>query len=496
MRRRLRRRHWPAQVEPMFRGRNIHYEGSDRIRGLGAGGIGAMHLLAQRTGLTAAIDASLRLLKIHQPYHESDHVLNIAYNILCGGQTLEDLEQRRHDEVYQDALGARVIPDPTTAGDFCRRFTEADVEALMAAIDRVRMKVWARQPEGFLAEAILEADGTLAATTGECKEGMSLAYNGVWGYHPLVVTLANTGEPLALVNRSGNRPSHEGAAERFDQAMALCRKAGFRKILLRGDTDFSSTRHLDRWDQAGARFVFGIDAMPNLVKIAAGLAGRGWKRLKRPAKYPIKTPPRGRRENIKEQIVVERGYRNLRLNSEEVAEFEYRPVACRRAYRMVVVRKNLSVERGEHALLDDVRHFFYLTNDLDTSADELVFLANERGTQEQLIDQLKNGVHAMRMPVGTLVSNWAYMVMASLAWTLKAWFALVLPEEGRWGEQYAAEKRAVLTMEFRTFQQAFIAMPCQIIRARRQIVYRLLAWNPWQRVFLRGVEALRLPLRC
>ena len=103
--RRLRRRNWRAQLQPMFRGRNLHYEGSDRIRGLGAGGIGAMHLLAQRTGLTAAIDEHLQLLKIHQPYHESDHVLNIAYNILCGGQTLEDLEQRRHDEGYLDAPG-------------------------------------------------------------------------------------------------------------------------------------------------------------------------------------------------------------------------------------------------------------------------------------------------------------------------------------------------------------------------------------------------------
>ena len=480
----------------MFRGSNLHYEGSDRVRGLGAGGIGAMHLLARRTGLTAAIDANLRLLKVHQPYHESDHVLNLAYNILCGGKTLEDLEQRRQDEVYLEALGARVIPDPTTAGDFCRRFTASDVEALMAAIDQVRVKLWRQQPEWFFAEAIVEADGTLAATTGECKEGMEISHDGVWGYHPLVVTLANTGEPLYLVNRSGNRPSHEGAAERFDQAIALCREAGFERILLRGDTDFSSTRHLDRWDQAGVRFLFGIDAMPKLVEIADGLSPRAWKRLERPAKYEVQGAPRSRPENIKERVVVERGFRNLRLKSEEVAEFDYRPGACRRPYRVVAVRKNLSVEAGEWVLFDNVRYFFYLTNDADTPADELVYLANDRCNQENLIDQLKNGVHALRMPVGTLVSNWAYMVMASLAWTLKAWFALLLPESGRWGEQYAAEKRTVLKMEFRSFQQAFIAMPCQILRAGRRIVYRLLAWNPWQRVFLRGVEALRLPLRC
>ena len=195
-------------------------------------------------------------------------------------------------------------------------------------------------------------------------------------------------------------------------------------------------------------------------------------------------------------MVVERGYRNVRLNSEDVAEFAYQPRACRRPYRVVVLRKNLSVERGEWALFDDVRYFFYITNDFGIPAKELVLLANARCAQEQLIDQLKNGVHAMRMPVGTLVSNWAYMVMASLAWTLKAWFALLLPEDGRWAEQHRVDKHEVLTMEFRTFQQAFIATPCQIVRAGRRIIYRLLAWNPWQRVFLRGVEALRLPLRC
>ena len=157
--------------------------------------------------------------------------------------------------------------------------------------------------------------------------------------------------------------------------------------------------------------------------------------------------------------MAERAFRNLRLTSGDVSEFRYQPGACARSYRVVVVRKNLSVEIGDLTLFDDLRYFFYLTNDEDTPAEGIVLLANDRCNQENLIEQLKNGVHALWMRVGTWVSNGAYMVMASLAWTLKAWFALLLPETGRWGEQYAAEKRTVLRMEFRRFQQAFIVMP-------------------------------------
>jgi hypothetical protein len=281
-----------------------------------------------------------------------------------------------------------------------------------------------------------------------------------------------------------------------DGAIELCRRAGFEKILLRGDTDFTQTRHLDRWDAQGARFIFGIDAMPNLVEMAENLPERAWKPLKRRPKYPVKTRPRQRPQNIKEQIVVQKEFQNIKLVSEHVAEFSYRPTACRRAYRMVVLRKNLSVEKGEQVLFDDLRYFFYLTNDETSPPGEIVPLANGRCHQENLIEQLKNGVKAMQMPVDNLVSNWAYMVMASLAWTLKAWFALLLPEKGRWAAKHKGEKQRVLKMEFKTFLNAFMRVPCQIVRAGRRIVYRLLAWNPWQHVFLRGLDALRHPLRC
>lgn len=480
----------------MYRASNIQYEHSDRVRGLASGGIGAMHRLAQHTGLVDAIDRRVEVLKVALPYHESDHVLGIAYNVLCGGTCLQDIERRRQDEVYLDALGAQRIPDPTTAGDFCRRFDEATIEALQTAINETRERVWRAQPAAFFEHAIIDADGTLAETTGQCKEGMDIAYTGVWGYHPLVVSLANTQEPLYLVNRSGNRPSAEGAAARFDQAQALCRGAGFQRITFRGDTDFSQTPHLDRWDRDGVRFVFGYDARANVIREADALLPRAWTPLVRRPPYTVQTAPRQRPVNVKEAIIVAREFKNLRLEAEAVAEFAYHPVACATPYRMVVVRKNISVEQGDQRLFDQIRYFFYLTNDHETPAAEIVFLANDRCHQENLIDQLKHGVGATRMPVDTLLSNWAYMVMTALAWTLKAWFALRLPETGRWATRYAAEKAAVLRMEFKAFLHAFMLIPVQVVRTSRRLVFRLLAWNPWQVVFLRGFDACRTPLRC
>ena len=493
---RLRDRHWTDQPRPMFSAGNIHYELADRVRGLGPGGIGAMHLLAQRTGLVEAIDRRLHLLKVHLPYHESDHVLNIAYNLLAGGTCLEDLELWRNDEVYLDALGAQRIPDPTTAGDFCWRIEATNVEILTDTINNVRVKMWQQQPASFLEEAVIEGDGVMAETTGECKQGMDINYQGQWGYQPLVVSLANTSEPLYLVNRRGSRPSHEGAAARFDQAIALCKRAGFKRVLLRGDTDFTQAKHLDGWHGAGVRFIFGIDAMPNLVEIAESLENQAWTLLRRDPKYTVKTVPRERPENVKETIVRSREFENIRLQSEEVAEFDYAPGPCRRSYRVVVVRKNLSVERGESVLFDDVRYFYYITNNRSMTASGVVRSANDRCNQENLIKQLKSGARALQMPVDNLVSNWAYMVMASLAWTLKAWFALLLPERGRWEQKHRREKATVLRMAFKRFVNAFVRVPCQVVQTGGRLVYRLLAWNPWQHVFLRGVDALRCPLRC
>jgi hypothetical protein len=479
--------------KPMFTARNIHYEIAKRTRGMAYGGIGAMHLLARRIGLIDAIDERLKLLKLHLPYHESDHVLNLAYNALCDGTCLQDLELRRQDEVYLDALGARRIPDPTTAGDFCRRFQAADVDTLIDIQNDVRKRVWMRQPLSFFEQARIDMDGVLVGTTGECKVGMDLGYDGTWGYHPLVVSLANTGEVLSVVNRPGSRPSHEGAAAEVDRAIRVCLEGGFKQVLLRGDTDFSQTVHLDRWSaDKRVQFIFGLDVTAARHVLVDDLPLSAWQSLRRPSRYQVATQPRARPRRVKEQIVRQREFENIRLVSEEVAECPYRPSACRQPYRLIAVRKDLTVEKGVRWLFDDYRYFFYLTNDWTTPAAEIVFLANQRCNQENLLAQLKGGVRALHAPVDTLESNWAYMVMGALAWNLKAWWAL-WPEErsGRWAQRHRAEKESVLRMEFKTFINGFMRLPCQIIRAGRRLIYRLLSWHAWQRVFFRIVGQLR-----
>ena len=478
---RLERKQFEDQPNAMFKDSNLQYQIAARTRAIGFGGIGAMHKLVCRLGLDRAINKNISLLKCHVPYWESDHVLNIAYNVLTGGTCLEDIERLRNDETYMNGLGAERIPDPTTAGDFLRRFDEVWIFALQETINESRKKVWALQDDSFRKEAIIDVDGTVAGTTGECKEGMDIAYNGIWGYAPLIVSLANTNEVLYLVNRPGSRPSSDGAAEWMDRAIDLVAPV-FKKVWLRGDTDFSLTRNFDRWDER-VGFVFGYDAKRNLVEMADALPEGSWKPLQRPARYEVKTEERRRPENVKEQVIKAREFKNIRLESEQVSEFDYRPTHCSKTYRMVVVRKNLTIEKGEIRLFDEVRYFFYITNDRQMTMQEIVLFANDRCNQENVIGQLKSGVNALRMPSDGLVSNWAYMVIAALAWNLKAWYGLVT--------LVPAARRDILRMEFKRFLLNFIQIPCQIVVTGRRLVCRILTYSRHLETFLATFDHIR-----
>ena len=355
---------------------------AEKVRAVNCGGISAIHLMINKLGLRQEIDSRLHLLRKHLPYHESDHVLNLTYNALPEGVRLEDIELRRNDEAFLDGLGAQRIPDPTTNGASPVAL-KADILNLMEITNTVRQRVWRQQPRGFLREALIDTDGAMAPTLEECKGGMALSYKGIWGYAPLVVSLANTNEVLYLVNRPGNVVSHEGCVPWIDRAIKLVAPHAA-EITLRGDTDFTLSGELDRWDEQGVKFIFGMDAHPKVVNLAEALPEETWKPLKRLPRHEIATARRRKPERVKESIVRFKGYENKVLIGEDIAEIEYQPRKCSRAYRLLIVRKNISVQKGERVLLMRSATFSISVTGSITPASKSSSLANGRCHQENV----------------------------------------------------------------------------------------------------------------
>jgi len=483
----------------MIRPMATKIELAERQRAITCGGIAAIMQLIKSTGLRASINDAAKVFKMHLPYDEADHIFNIALNLLAGGTCLDHIEHRRNDEAFLDAVGAQRIPDPTTAGDFCRRFSQMQLLQVMQGINKTRQAIWKQQEDSFFDCATIEADGTMVETCGEKKEGIGINYKGQWGYHPLVITLAETQELLYLINRSGNRPSHDGSAFYFDLAIDQCRKAGFRKIVLRGDTDFSSTEHLDRWDRDGVQFILGFDANKTLTKIADSQPKKAWKRLRRATSQAPPEKQRARRENVKEQIVVAKGFENQKLRAESYAEFEYRPAACTRTYRMVVVRKEIDVTSGQQLLFDKERYFFYITNESteEVPSREVITGANRRCNQENTISQLK-ACGALSAPLDTLESNAAYMLFASLAWTLKIWSGMMIRVKGNENQKRVrrATRNRIIKMEYWTYLNSLMLLPAQVIRCARQRVFRLQTYRPSVDLLFTMHDHGGMPLRC
>jgi len=464
---------WPGDERPVIRNRQVRVQIQERGEITPYGGLALAHDLAMRLGIDRDINASLQVLRLHLPYFDSDHLLTHVYNQYVGGSCIEDIAHLQHSDAVRHLTGACRIPDPSTAGDFLRRFNPSSLRAFQQVIDRAREKVWRQMPNSGKRVATVDMDSTIKPVYGECKQGADFSYTGKWSYHPLLLTLAETRELLRTLNRSGNTASADGAAAALKEVLPMIQRH-FGKVYVRGDSAFYQKAIIAECVRRHVGFALVMDSYANLIEMAENLPESAWEPFSAHAAQKVaRTHPRRKarrkRERVRARKACERGYKTLGTIEQWAAEFNYtlRPGleefgVVGSTFRVVVKRQLIETRQGQQLLYTDYVYRFIITNipRREMDAAEVLCFAYGRCDQENIIEQAKHGIAALRMPTGELLANAAFLMAGQLAWCLRAWLSLLaLPKETiRW--------------EWKWFRQAFVYVAARISQgARRAKVY-------------------------
>ena len=477
---------WPETSGRVFRLPKTDIEIDQRSEVTPYGGLSLFSAFVRRFQIAQQLDDGVQLFKVHLPYHESDHILAIAANLFVGGTCLEDQANLQHSEAVRRMLGAVRIPDPTTAGDFLRRFDGPGLVALRRAHDELGRRVGCavRRRRGKLPLCTVDLDGHYKLLYGVQKEGADFNYKCQWSYHPLVASLAQTGECLALRNRPGNVRSSEDAAEVMDAVLPQLKERGAR-LLVRGDSDFDRQDLRDVCKKHGAYIAIVGRAHTGRPEIAKAIPEqayrpfrpRAWRAVEeRVRKQGFRA--RARKPNRRRKRARERDYKELRLVEQQIAEVPYRPTGCPFTYRLIVRRQLIENHKGQQHLFDEYRYRYVIT-DLPGPPEDVIDETYQRCDQENLIQQLGAGLAAWRMPVAEFHGNSAWLEIARLAWNIAKWIALLtLPEETiRW--------------EWKRFRLAFVYIAAQVLRRSRQVTVRMSASHRFHRLFTTAHERLQ-----
>lgn len=444
------------------------------------GGLALAVGLLTRLRVAQSIDERVSLLHSRRPYHESDHVLTHVYNLFVGGSAIEDIADLQQSEPVRRMLGAARIPDPSTAGDFLRRFDRKSIAALDAAIHEAQERAWKRRyGSRKCALGIVDLDSHVRHVYGNQKEGADFTYKGGFGYHPLVISLAETQECLRLVNRSGNKTSADGAAEELAGLVPLLARR-FERVLVRGDSAFARQDIFAVCDKNGLSFAMVSGTQPNFAALAESLDERCWRRFAGTVAFSTpegRTRRRGR--NLRRLRARRRGKRDLRLEKQWLAEIDYTPARSEKTYRLIIRRQRIE-ESDQGELFELWRYRYVLTNlPRSVSTEEVVRQTYRRCDQENVIEQLQSGVAAMRMPTGGFLANYAHLVCARLAHNIKSWLAmLALPGE-------------VMRWEWKRFRKAFVYVAATVVRSARQNILRLASSHRFAPILQRGLVRLQ-----
>lgn len=468
---------WPETDGRVVRLRKTHVEVDRRAPVTPYGGLALAAAFVRRFRVAQRLDERVHVFKRHVPYHESDHVLAQAFNLYVGGTCIEDQANLQNDPGVLALVGACRLPDPTTAGDFLRRFDETQnpgsLAALRKTVDEVQSAVWKKlrrsRAKGTVSTPVfVDLDGHHKKLYGVKKEGADFSYKGQWSYYPLVVSMAETGEALAIRNRSGNEPAHQGADDVLDEVLPRVREMG-RPVVVRGDSEFDQAKLRTACERQGAHFAFVGREFKNRPRIAHSIPEADWQpfrtraarqRAERAAIQPFK--PRRRDADVRRQRARERGYRNLQLVQQSVAEVPWQPAGSEKTYRLVIRRQLIEHSDGQERMFADYR-YRYVVTDLPRSwsTEDVIDTTYQRCDQENVIAQMGSGRALWRMPVGEFAGNSAWLEIARLAWNLGKWIAqLVLPAE-------------VVRWEWKRFRQAYVYLAAHVVRRANQVWVRL-----------------------
>ena len=461
---------WPETEGRVMRHPLLHLESDPRGEMTHYGGLVLAQQFVRRFGLAKRLDNALGLFKRHAPYHESDHVLALAYTLYTDGTCLEDQAALQGSEAVRRLVGACRIPDPTTAGDFLRRFrTAPDVEHLSGATDEVQEAVWSKLARHVRRRrkkhelALVDLDGHIKPLYGVQKEGADFSYDGRWSYQPLVVSLGGSGECLKVVNQPGSARSSDAAAEAVKEVLPLVRRH-FRNAIVRGDTDFDRSDVYNAAIDEGAYFAIGGRLHQNRAALVETIAEENWQPFVPRADREEQSGPsrHGRTANCRQQKAADRGFRTLCTVKQWVSEIAYQPAGLGSPCRMIVRRILIEEKDRQGALFEHYRYRLVLTNlPRSYTPRQVIDITYQRCDQENVIEQFGQGIAGWRMPVAEFLGNSAWLQIARLAWNLGKWIAqIALPSE-------------VVRWEWKRFRRHFVYIAAKVLKTGRRLVVRL-----------------------
>jgi hypothetical protein len=427
----------PLTIRP---GHTIRLKGTDEPLTVHTG-LSLFYAMAETLKIPKSLDNHVQVKQRDSGYCESEHILALAANAFVGGDFLDDLEALREDAAIKLALGRKEIPDPTTAGDFCRRFKLGHILQINKAFAEIEHRVY-KQRKG-ISQLTIDVDAKVHEVYGKKKQGAAKAYNGVYSLQPMYAFADETDELVHVEMRSGN--THPGA-KALSYLRRLAKKIPYsvKKIYLRSDSAFYNREVVEFCEEKGWEFSITAEKTAALLRVINALGPDAW------------------HHDSEDEIAY--------------GEFTYNPVKWKKECRYLVRREREKEKQGQKALFEKYSYYVVVTNKKG-EVKALMKAHAGRGRCEKRIGQFSNEFLS-HLPLKEFMANWVYLLCAQLAYNLSLWIRdLVLPKSYR-------------KKHIKRIRRTIGLIASKVVSGGRQISLRISLLHHWWRDFVQAWEKI------